>query len=139
MIRTRLFAAAPLLLGTALAYAADQPASSAGGMFQVFFGLIVVLGLMVGIAWLLKRTGVAGNPASSVIRVVGGVSVGNRERILVVEVADEWIVVGVTPTNINALSTMPRQDLPAAPQYGGPVSATFATWLKQTIEKRNGN
>lgn len=138
MTRTQLFAAAPLLLGSALAYAADQPASSAGGMFQMLFGLIIVLGVMIGAAWLLKRSGVAGNPAGSVIRVVGGVSVGNRERILVVEVADEWIVVGVTPSNINALSTMPRQELPAS-QYSGPVPANFAAWLKQTIEKRNGN
>jgi len=139
MIRTRFFAAAPLLFATALAYAADQPPGSTGSMFQMLFGLIVVLGVMVGMVWLLKRTGVAGKPAGSVMRVVGGVSVGNRERILVVEVADEWIVVGVTPTNINALSTMPRQDAPASPQYGGSVPTNFAAWLKQTIEKRNGN
>ena len=121
MKRIRLFAALPLL-----------------GIGQVLFGLFAVLAVMAGLLWFLKRTGVAGKATGSVIRVVGGVSVGNRERILVVEVADQWIVVGVTPSNINALSTMPRQEVPAA-QYGQAIPANFAAWLKQSIEKRNGN
>ena len=131
-------AAAATLLGVPLAHAADQPPSSAGGMFQVLFGLVVVLGLMAGAAWLLRRMGVAGTAAGNVARVVGGVNVGNRERVLVVEVADQWIVVGVAPGRVNALSTMPRQEH-IAQQQGTPVPGNFAAWLKQTIDKRNGN
>lgn len=132
------FAAAAALFCASTAHAADQPPTSAGGMFQVLLGLVVVLGLMAGAAWLLKRMGVAGNVASNVARVVGGVNVGNRERVLVVEVADQWIVVGVAPGSVNALSTMPRQEQPAA-QQGTPMAGSFAAWLKQTIDKRNGN
>ena len=140
MMRSR-FAAAAALLGVQLAHAvhaADQPATSAGGMFQVVLGLIVVLGLMAGAAWLLKRMGVAGNATGNVARVVGGVNVGSRERVLVVEVADQWIVVGVAPGRVNALSTMPRQEQPAT-QQGAPAPGNFSAWLKQTIDKRNGN
>ncbi|WP_235953477.1 flagellar biosynthetic protein FliO [Noviherbaspirillum galbum] len=119
------------------AWCADAPASSpVGGMAQVTLGLLVVLGLMAGAAWLLKRIGVGNAAAGSVAKIVGGVSVGNRERVLVVEVADQWIVVGVAPGRVNALSTMPRQQLPdntSAPA----TPANFAAWLKQSIEKRN--
>lgn len=132
------FVAALLLLGTPLAHAADQPPTSAGGMLQVLLGLVVVLGLMAGAVWVLKRMGIARNVHGSVARVVGGVSVGNRERVLVVEVADQWIVVGVAPGRVNALSTMPRHEL-AATQPGTPAAESFAAWLKQTIDKRNGN
>jgi flagellar protein FliO/FliZ len=107
-------------------------------MLQVLLGLIVVLGLMAGAAWLLKRMGVANNVAGNVARVVGGVNVGNRERVLVVEVADQWIVVGVAPGRVSALSTMPRQEQPAS-QQGTQMPGNFAAWLKQTIDKRNGN
>jgi flagellar protein FliO/FliZ len=122
------------------AFAAEQataPAST-GSLLQVALGLVVVLALMAGAAWILKRMGMAGAGGTSVARVVGGVSVGNRERVVVVEVADQWIVVGVAPGRVNALSTLPRQEAPAA-TADTPDSKNFSAWLKQTIEKRNGN
>ena len=79
---------------------------------------------------------VAGTGGANVARVVGGVNVGNRERVLVVEVADQWIVVGVAPGRVNALSTMPKQDN-APTSQPLPEQKNFATWLKQTIDKRN--
>jgi flagellar protein FliO/FliZ len=127
-----------ILIGSA-ARAADQPGpASAGNLLQVLFGLIVVLGLMAAAAWALKRFGAARMASGAPVKIIGGVAVGSRERIMVVEVADQWIVVGVAPGRISTLSTMPRQEsaaAPAAPQ----LPKTFSAWLKQTIEKRNGN
>ncbi len=136
MSRRPLLAAVALLFG-APAYAAEQTAS-AGGLLQVVLGLLVVLALMAGVAWLLKRMGVTGVAGSNVARVIGGVSVGNRERVVVVEVADQWIVVGVAPGRVNALSTMPRRESMPMPE-SVPDAKNFSAWLKQTIEKRNGN
>lgn len=128
-----------LLLLCAQAFAAEQAAPApAGNLLQVLLGLIVVLALMAGSAWMLKRMGVAGAGANSVAKVIGGVSVGNRERVVVVEVADQWIVVGVAPGRVNALATMPRQDV-ASNTVNMPVAKNFSDWLKQTIDKRNGN
>ncbi|HEV2609771.1 MAG TPA: flagellar biosynthetic protein FliO [Noviherbaspirillum sp.] len=121
----------------AAAQAAENPAP-ASSLFQLLFGLIAVLGLMGGAAWLLKRLGVARSIAGAPLKVVGGISVGGRERILVVEVADQWIVVGVAPGRVNTLSTMPRQEAQASVS-ATPDPANFSSWLKQTIEKRNGN
>ncbi|OWW18804.1 flagellar assembly protein FliO [Noviherbaspirillum denitrificans] len=131
-----LLTAVPALAAEQAATAA--PATSTGSMLQVVLGLAVVLALMAGAAWVLKRMGMAGAGGSSVAKVVGGVSVGNRERVMVVEVADQWIVVGVAPGRVTALSTMPRQEIQAA-SVGGDDTKNFAAWLKQTIDKRNGN
>ncbi len=109
--------------------------TSPGNMLQVMVGLMVVLGLLVAVAWSMKKMGAGKHAAAGALKIVGGVSVGNRERILVVEVANQWIVVGVTPTSINALSTMPKQEgveLSAA----APLAKNFSDWLKQTIDKR---
>jgi flagellar protein FliO/FliZ len=128
---------APLWLPT-VSYAGDQTVASAGSLFQVLLGLIIVLGLMAGAAWLLKRFSAARPSTGSMIKIVGGVSVGSRERVLVVEVADQWIVVGVAPGRVNSLATMARQEI--APAAAGATNApNFASWLKQTIDKRNGN
>ncbi len=120
-----------------MAFAAEKPIpSSAGGIFQIILVLILVLGLMIGAAWLLKKFNASGIRSAQGVKVIGGVHVGNRERIIIVEVADQWIVVGVTPTNITALSTMPKQEAP--PSEGGhTLPNNFASKLKQLIEKKN--
>src|SRR5687768_18586679 len=112
MIRIASILTALLLSASALpAFAAEQAASAtppaAGNLLQVSLGLVVVLVLMVGATWLLKRMGVAGPGANNVAKVVGGVNIGNRERVVVVEVADQWIVVGVAANGVNTLATMP--------------------------------
>ncbi|HEY0847055.1 MAG TPA: flagellar biosynthetic protein FliO [Noviherbaspirillum sp.] len=144
ILRARPASVVATLLSAAIApaaVAAEQATapSSAGNLLQVLFGLVVVLALMAGAAWILKRMGVAGAGANNVAKVVGGVSVGNRERVVVVEVADQWIVVGVAPGRVNALSTMPRQEHAVPPAVSAPDGRNFAAWLKQTIDKRNGN
>ena len=127
--------------GTSAPVAAVPP-SPAGGGFQVLFGLVVVLALMAGAVWLLKRFGPAHIAANANVKVVGGVSVGNRERVVVVEIADQWIVVGVAPGRVNALANMARQEAPASTIVSGmpnPEPArSFSSWLKQTVDKRNG-
>ncbi|WP_292935008.1 flagellar biosynthetic protein FliO [Noviherbaspirillum sp.] len=135
MMRLRIL---PALLLATPGFAAEQAPASTGSLLQVSLGLAVVLALMAGAAWILKRIGLAGTGTNSVVKVIGGVSVGNRERVIVVEVADQWIVVGVAPGRVNALSSMPRQEISSAPD-NAPAATNFAAWLKQTIEKRNGN
>lgn len=119
------------------ASAAASASSSAGsGSLTMLFGLVLVLGLIAGIAWFLKRSGLAQTmQPSAAAKIVGGVSVGNRERVVVVEVADLWIVVGVAPGQVNALATMPKQE--SISTGAAPAAKNFSSWMKQTIEKRN--
>ena len=117
------------------------PASSAGSLLQTIFALVFVLALLIGLAWFMKRYGPKTLGGNSKMRVVSSLNLGGRERIVLVEVADQWIVVGASPGRINALATLPRQEGEppqlAAAQHG-PAAANFSEWLKQTIEKRNG-
>lgn len=119
---------------------AAQAPSAAGSLVQTVLSLGFVIALLVGLAWLLKRFGPKNITGGTTVKLVGALSVGARERILVVEVGEQWIVVGASPGRMNALATMPRQeidegDLAAAQPIPG---ANFAEWFKQTIEKRNG-
>ncbi len=117
------------------------PTSSAGSLLQTILALVFVLALLIGLAWFMKRYGPKVMGGNNKMRVVSSLNLGGRERIVLVEVADQWIVVGASPGRINALATMPRQegDLPQlATAQNGPAAANFSEWLKQTIEKRNG-
>jgi flagellar protein FliO/FliZ len=119
--------------------AADAPAqptaSATSTLLQVVFGLGVVLLVIAAAAWLARRylpaAGAGGGPA----RIVGGVMVGPKERVVVVEVADTWIVAGVTSQNVNALCTMPRppHDRPDASGIV-PADRNFSTWLAKALK-----
>jgi len=114
-------------------------ASAGGGLLQTTFALMFVLALLVGLAWFLKRYGPKNfGGGNSNIKLVGALSVGTRERILVVEVGEQWIVVGASPGRMNALATMPRQESSEAATSAALPTANFAVWFKQTIDKRNG-
>jgi flagellar protein FliO/FliZ len=121
--------------------ATQPPAQSAtSSLFSTTLALLFVLALLVGLAWLLKRFGPRNfGGGNNTVRLVGALNVGARERILVVEVGEQWIVVGASPGRMNALATMPRQEVAdGAPAPIGLQGANFAEWFKQTIEKRNG-
>ncbi len=136
--------AAGLLLGLPLlAQAAGAPdvtpapaVSAASSLLQVFIGLVAVLLLIGATAWVAKRFGVAQGGPSSLLRVLSSASVGTRERVVVVEVGESWLVVGVAPGSVNILTTLPRGEV--QPTAASGLNAGFAARLNQLIEKRRG-
>ena len=124
--------------------AADTPASGAGptvpagGITQVAIGLAAVLALVGAIAWLLKRFSGLRGTGSGLIRIIGGAAVGQRERIVLVEVGGTWLLVGVAPGQVRALHTMPKSESAAVPDAPAPAAdQSFAAWLRRISEKRN--
>jgi flagellar protein FliO/FliZ len=111
--------------------------SPSTGLLQIFMGLIAVLALMAVAAWLLKKIGPVANGSIVPVKVVGGVSLGNRERVMVIEVAGQWIVVGVTASNINTLTTLQKPEHSDQLIPGALPENQFSIWLKRTIDKRN--
>ncbi len=113
---------------------AAEPVSMTGYLLQGIFGLLVVLGLMWGAWWLLRRTGFNRSISGVKMKVVGGISIGNRERVMIVEVGDHWLILGVTPNQINTLATMPKRELPE--ETADVNSPNFAVWLKKIMDRR---
>jgi len=81
-------------------------ASPTGSILKMVMGLAVVLAVMALISWGVKRMLPNGSNQQSVVKVVGGVSVGSRERVVVVEVAGRWLVVGVAQGQVNSLANL---------------------------------
>jgi flagellar protein FliO/FliZ len=112
--------------------------STSGGManlLQVVGALMLVIIVLLGLAWVLKNHGPKHLLGRVPVRVVGGVNIGGRERVLVIEVADQWIVIGATPNQITPITTLPRQNMAEDNEV---PSKQFSVWLKQMMEKRNG-
>jgi flagellar protein FliO/FliZ len=123
----RLMAFSLIALSPALA-AADTAATavvSAQGngmnamtIMNVFGSLLIVLGLLFGLAWLYKKLAIK-LPGSSHIKIISSVMLGPRERLLVIEVQGKQRVLGVTANQINMLFELdqPLTDDPAAPDW----------------------
>ncbi|MHB1352766.1 MAG: flagellar biosynthetic protein FliO [Thiobacillus sp.] len=105
--------AASMLLVPAQAWAAVPDA--AGGMLSVFVSLALILGGFVAIAWLARRY-LPGMASQGVVKVIGTTSVGPRERVVVVEIDDTWLTLGVGGGNVRLLHTSPKP----APGTGSP-------------------
>lgn len=114
------------------------PASTApdlgGSALQMVFGLLVVLALLLGALWLLKRISQPRGPVAGLMRVVAGVAVGPRERVVILELGNSWLVLGVAPGQVSTLAEIPRQELPAGVQT--PPAGEFPAWLKHIVEAR---
>jgi flagellar biosynthetic protein FliO len=68
--------------------------------------LAVVVALLMVLPWFFRKVMGRKVFGGSVAKIVGGVSLGTRERLLVVEVGGRWIVVGVAPGRVNALANI---------------------------------
>jgi flagellar protein FliO/FliZ len=70
-------------------------------------GLLLVLVLIPAAAWLLRRAGLAQPGPASGVRVVAQLPLGPRDRIVIIEVADRRWLLGVSPSGIQRLGTLP--------------------------------
>jgi len=105
-------AAAPL--GAQAQAAAPAGAAPAGpSLLPMLLVLALVLALIPVSIWLLKRLGSGSSAAAVGMKVVGQLPLGPRERLVVVEAGDRWLLLGVTAASINRVGTLPRGSVPA--------------------------
>jgi flagellar protein FliO/FliZ len=75
----------------------------ADSLLSTVGGLLLVLAIIVGGAWLFKRYGQMPMGGKGMVRVIGGASVGTRERVVVVEVENQRLLLGVAPGQVRTL------------------------------------
>ncbi|MEW5966482.1 MAG: flagellar biosynthetic protein FliO [Pseudomonadota bacterium] len=97
-------AATLMLLAAWPAHAAPD---TAGSVLTVLLSLALILGGFVAVAWFARRY-LPGLRAQGVVKVVGSTAVGTRERVVVVEVEDTWLLLGVGGGNVRLLHTLPK-------------------------------
>ena len=113
---------------------AESPGVSNSAILQMLLGLTVILGVLFSGAYLLRRLNGGNNFGNNgAMKVVGGLMISARERIVLIEVGESWIVVGIVPGQIKTLHTLPKGTLPSPVNTEMP----FGQWLKQITERNN--
>ena len=91
-----------LCLTAAYGPPAQAAQSVASGVWPMLLSLVLILGGFMGVAWLARRY-LPGVGKQGVVKVVGATMVGPRERVVVVEVDDTWLLLGVGAGQVRLL------------------------------------
>ncbi|MET0329638.1 MAG: flagellar biosynthetic protein FliO [Luteimonas sp.] len=115
--------------GSALPAAAPSSAGSIGG---AVLALVLVVGLIVALGWFARRMPGIGGASNPALKVLGSLSLGPRERVVVVAVGDTQLLVGTGATGTRVLHTLDTP-LPVPEAKPTPV---FAQVLAQQFGKK---
>lgn len=125
--------AAPEAAPAAAPVLATGGSGLAGQLTQTVLGLLAVVALIFGLAWLMRRVQQAAPRQGQVIDVIGAKALGPRDRLVLVQVGDEQILLGVSPGRISALHVMNTPvPMPARPTQTTPE---FAQHLMELLGK----
>ncbi len=90
--------------------------SAATQLLNVAFSLLLIIGLILTLAWLLRRFGQGNFLNQQAMKIVASMPLGTRERLLVVEVGGQQLLLGVTAHQISTLHVF---DEPVVDASGG--------------------
>lgn len=107
-------------------------ASSAGSIGGAVLALVLVVGLIVALGWFARRMPGIGGASNPALRVLGSLSLGPRERVVVVAVGDTQLLIGTGATGTRVLHTLDTP-LPVPEAKPTPV---FAQVLAQQFGKK---
>lgn len=123
--------ASPVLAQTAadpVGRSSSLDAFSLGNILNMFMGLAIVVALILGLAWILRKYGrLPGNNLVD-MKVIGGLSLGTREKAVLIEVENTRLLIGVTPGHIQTLHVLGTQ---------GEQNSAFDKTLQQ-LQQKNG-
>ncbi len=102
-------------------------------MFKLTGGLILIVALILVLAWLMKKFNLNQQSHSGLIKIIAGLSIGTRDRIVLLQIGEEQILVGLTPGRIEKLHTL-AQPLEVAGERE--VSGSFASKINRLMGDR---
>ncbi|MDX8379451.1 MAG: flagellar biosynthetic protein FliO [Gallionella sp.] len=114
------------------------PVVDTSNLLQISFSLLLVLAVIIVLAWLLRRMNLTQQGTGNLLKIIGSVALGQRERAVLIEVGDTWLLVGVGPGQIRTLHTLTKNENWQA-DVTAPVSKKFSQQLSAILKHRQSN
>lgn len=106
---------------------------TASTLLETLFGLLLVLATIAFVAWLLRRTNRFTSSANGQMRIIAGLSLGPRERAMLLQVGEQQILVGVTAHQIQTLHVL---ESPLVDNKAESNNPNFGERLQQILQQR---
>lgn len=121
---------------SAMSGAGSDPLN-AGRMAQLVVGLFIVLLCIVALAWVAKRFNRLQSSSDGSLRVLGGLSMGSRERVVLVQVGKRQLLLGVAPGRINTLHVLDEPVESITEVSAQSADKSFAEKLSAAVSRNN--
>ena len=111
-------------------------------LLRVFGGLIAVIAVFVAALWLLKRLQPGMRASSGPMRVLFILHLAPREKLLLVQVGAQQLLLGSSAQGLQCLHVLPEpieliaQKPPPGAGLGAALPASFPDWLRRAVEQR---
>jgi len=106
---------------------------SSTALVETLLGLLLVLAIIVILAWLIKRTNRFHATANGEMKIIAGLSLGPRERAVLLQVGEQQILVGVTAQQVQTLHIL---DTPIKTEQTTLKPIDFADKFQQILRQR---
>jgi len=112
----------------------SEPASIAQ-LLQILTSLIMVLGVIFGAAWFFRRYGRFHGMVNDNMKIVAGLSVGQREKVIVLQAGDTQMLLGVSPGRVQTLHVFAEPVIEVESRAVDKTTA-FTDFLKGELKKK---
>ena len=126
-----------ILLAPQFAFAAESPAGlpaapgiGGGDILSLGLSLIIVVGVIIALGWFYSRSRFVSGGGADLITIVATRPLGPKERLMIVEVADQQLLIGMTSTGASTLHVLEK---PVEVSARTPVAGNFANRLKSAL------
>ncbi|MDJ0751503.1 MAG: flagellar biosynthetic protein FliO [Woeseiaceae bacterium] len=126
-----------LALAPTQAHSAEAPASlpatpgiGGGDILSLGLSLFFVVAVIVALGWFYSRSRFVSGGGADLITIVATRPLGPKERLMVVEVADQQLLIGMTATGVSTLHVLEK---PIELAAGRPATGNFASRLKSAL------
>jgi len=102
---------------------------------KMVLSLLVMLGLIFALVYIMKRLklGPLSGSRNVSMRLLGSLSLAPKRGIALVEVCDQWLVIGIGAENVNLISRVDRPACDAVPNTGSAGSGSMFQSILENI------
>jgi flagellar protein FliO/FliZ len=109
---------------------------SGGHLLNVTLGLLLIIGLIFGLSWFVKRFSHGTFAGNAHLKIIATMPLGTRERIVLIDAGGQQLLLGITPTQINTLHVF---DVPVTTPTGDVNNSDFGRKLMAILQRPNTN
>ncbi len=127
-----------ILASGSVAAAQPLPGVEGAAVIRIVLALLLVLALIGGLAWMLRRYGPVQGAVSGELRVLASLSVGHRERVVLVQIGETQLLLGVAPGRVQTLHVLDRPVAGVSGTNGVPrevQGSPFAERLRRMMQQ----
>ena len=139
LLRTVLVAV--LLTGSVVVHAAEATATAApvslsgsNSVLQMLLGLFMVIAIIIGLSLAVKKFNMFPTGAPGAIKIISGLALSNKDRILLLQVGDEQILVSASPGQVRKVHKL-RNPVVVDANPAGDEARNFAN-IFNTVKQR---